>query len=108
MAASTVVVGFATGGVPEMIQNGSNGFLVDPTDQIALNEVLRQALLSPRLADLGRQAHKDVTAYFSKTSFLEKHLHLYETAKEYGLHHPTCWIPPQTSTSLATKTPPCP
>ncbi|MBW4431531.1 MAG: glycosyltransferase [Pelatocladus maniniholoensis HA4357-MV3] len=78
MAASTPVVGFSTGGVPEMIQNGQNGILVEPTNQQALNQALRQALLSPDLEVMGEQARRDVENKFSNTVFLEKHLQLYQ------------------------------
>ncbi len=78
MAASTSVVGFSTGGVPEMIQTGRNGILVEPTNQQALNQALRQALLSPDLEAMGKQARKDVENQFSKTVFIEKHLQLYQ------------------------------
>ncbi|WP_414622882.1 glycosyltransferase [Calothrix sp. CCY 0018] len=78
MAASTPVVSFATGGVPEMIQSGSNGVLVEPANQQALNQALRQALLSPNLREMGQQARKDVENNFSKTAFLERHLKIYQ------------------------------
>jgi glycosyltransferase involved in cell wall biosynthesis len=78
MAASTPVVGFSTGGVPEMIETGRNGILVEPTNQQALNQALRQALLSIDLEAMGQQARKDVENNFSRTVFLEKHLELYQ------------------------------
>lgn len=78
MAASTPVVGFATGGVPEMIQTGHNGILVEPTNQEALNQALRQALLSMNLEIMGQQARKDVENKFSKSACIEKHLQIYQ------------------------------
>jgi glycosyltransferase involved in cell wall biosynthesis len=78
MAASTAVIGFATGGVPEMIQTGHNGFLVEPTDQQELNQALRQALLSNNLDAIGQQARRDVENNFSKATFIERHLQLYQ------------------------------
>jgi len=78
MAASTPVVGFSTGGVPEMIQTGRNGILVEPTNQQALNQALRQALLSNDLELMGQQARTDVENNFSKAAFVEKHLQLYQ------------------------------
>jgi glycosyltransferase involved in cell wall biosynthesis len=81
MAASTVVVGFSTGGVPEMIQTGRNGILVEPMNQDALNHALRQALLSGHLELMGQQARQDVETNFSKMNFLERHLQLYQEAQ---------------------------
>ncbi|MBP5973265.1 glycosyltransferase [Brasilonema sp. CT11] len=81
MAASTPVVGFSTGGVPEMIQNGRNGMLVEPTNQEALNQALRQALVSVDLEAIGQQARKDFENNFSRSVFLERHLQLYQNFK---------------------------
>ncbi|GAB1545551.1 glycosyltransferase [Scytonema sp. NUACC21] len=78
MAASTPVVGFSTGGVPEMIQTGRNGILVEPTNQQALNQALRQALLSADLEVMGQTARRDVENNFSKAAFVKRHLQLYQ------------------------------
>jgi glycosyltransferase involved in cell wall biosynthesis len=84
MAASTVVVGFATGGVPEIIQTGRNGVLVECANQEALNVALRETLLSTNLQKMGQQARKDVEANFSKKKFLERHLQLYQESKPFS------------------------
>ncbi|MBW4602433.1 MAG: glycosyltransferase [Calothrix sp. FI2-JRJ7] len=78
MAASTCVIGFATGGVPEMIQSGHNGILVETGNQSGLNQALRQALLSENLNIIGQQARKDIENNFSKEAFIDKHLRLYQ------------------------------
>lgn len=80
MAASTVIVGFSTGGVPDMIKSGCNGVLVEPKDQEALNQALRQTLLSDNLEKMAQQARFDVENHFSKSIFLEKHLQMYQEA----------------------------
>jgi glycosyltransferase involved in cell wall biosynthesis len=81
MAASTVVVGFATGGVPEIIQTERNGVLVECANQEALNDALRKTLLSTNLQKIGLQARKDVEASFSKAKFLKRHLQIYQESK---------------------------
>jgi glycosyltransferase involved in cell wall biosynthesis len=83
MAASTPVVGFSTGGVPEMIQTGRNGILVEPTNQQALNQALRQALLSVDLEAMGQQARRDLEDNFSRTAFIERHLQIYQNLPLY-------------------------
>lgn len=83
MAASTPIVGFSTGGVPEMIQTGRNGILVEPTNQQALNQALRQALLSMDLEAMGQQARRDLEDNFSRTAFLERHLQIYQNLPLY-------------------------
>ncbi|GFE68207.1 glycosyltransferase [Chroococcus sp. FPU101] len=89
MAASTVIVGFATGGVPEMIQNGRNGILVEPTNQEALNQALRQALSSNDITTMGQQARQDVENNFSQSLFLQKHIELYQELEEFSLSKST-------------------
>jgi glycosyltransferase involved in cell wall biosynthesis len=81
MAASSVIVGFATGGVPDMIKSGYNGVLVEPKNQEALNQALRQTMLSDSLEKMGQQARLDVESNFSKSMFLEKHLQMYRAAQ---------------------------
>jgi glycosyltransferase involved in cell wall biosynthesis len=78
MAASTPVIGFSTGGVPEIIQSGSNGILVEPGSQQQLNRALRQALLSANLAAMGQQARKSIEQKFSQATFLQQHLQMYQ------------------------------
>ena len=77
MAGAAVVVGFATGGIPDMINSGVNGILVEPKNQEKLDAALRQILLSEQLAVMGKQARLDVEAKFSKSLFVERHLDIY-------------------------------
>ena len=81
MAASSVIVGFSTGGVPDMIKSGHNGVLVEPKNQEALNQALRQTMVSDSLQKMGQQARLDVENNFSKSIFLEKHLRMYKEAQ---------------------------
>jgi glycosyltransferase involved in cell wall biosynthesis len=80
MASSTIVIGFATGGVPEIIQTGRNGVLVEPRNQEALNQALRQTILSNRIGEMAQQARIDVENNFSKSKFLENHIRMYREA----------------------------
>ncbi|MDF5730421.1 MAG: glycosyltransferase, partial [Rhizonema sp. PD38] len=83
MAAFTPVIGFSTGGVPEMIKTGRNGILVEPTNQQALNQALRQALLSTDLEAMGQQARRDLEDKFSKAVFMERHIQIYQNLPLY-------------------------
>ena len=80
MAASSVIVGFSTGGVTDMIKSGHNGVLVEPKNQEALNQALRQTMLSGNLGTMGQQARLDVENNFSKGLFLKNHLQMYREA----------------------------
>jgi glycosyltransferase involved in cell wall biosynthesis len=60
MASGTPVVASRTGGVPELVTDGENGFLVEPGDVAALHDRLASLLADPALArrmgDAGRAA----------------------------------------------------
>lgn len=77
MAAATPVVGFATGGVPEMIENERTGWLVPTGNQDELNRVLRRALTEGNLVNAGLEAQKIVTERYRPDSFVQSHLELY-------------------------------
>lgn len=78
MAAGTPVVGFAVGGVPEMVENLRTGWLCEPANQSALNEILRKALTGDDRPRFGLAARQDVSERFSFDDFGRRHLELYE------------------------------
>jgi glycogen synthase len=73
MAAGTPVVGTRTGGIPETVRDGVNGFLVPPHDVAALacaiERILRDATLAAAMGAAGRAtaAHHAVGALVSTT-----------------------------------------
>jgi glycosyltransferase involved in cell wall biosynthesis len=77
MAAGTPVVGFRTGGVPEMVAQGTEGYLVPQRDGEGLAKGLREALTSQRAAAWGRAARQRIEKDFSQRLFFERHLQLY-------------------------------
>ena len=48
-AAHLPVVGSKVGGIPEIIQNGINGFLFDPENEFELAEVLNKLIINNEL-----------------------------------------------------------
>ncbi|QDZ39127.1 glycosyltransferase [Euhalothece natronophila Z-M001] len=80
MAASCVIVGFSTGGVPEIIKTGRNGILVETANQESLNQALHQALTCSNLESMAEQARKDVENKFAPNIFLRRHLEIYRMA----------------------------
>ena len=78
LAAGTPVVGFAAGGVPEMVDHERNGWLCAPGDQLSLNQNLRTALTGDQLAGFGAAARRSVHERFDVNTFGQRHLDLYE------------------------------
>lgn len=77
MGAATPIVGFATGGIPEMIEDGTTGWLVPTGNQEALNAVLREALVSGTAEERGMLAQTELRTRFSKEQSVQSHLQLY-------------------------------
>ena len=80
MAAGTPVVGFAVGGIPEMVDDRRTGWLSAPADQLALNQNLRIALTRGNLSECGEAAQKVVSERFDVDTFGQRHLSLYQDA----------------------------
>lgn len=77
MAASTPVVGFATGGIPEMIENNKSAWLVPTGDQESLNRALREALASHATEQRGFAARETLLKHYSKEQCVQSHVSLY-------------------------------
>ncbi len=79
MACATPVVGFATGGIPELVDQGQNGWLVSPDQPAALAAGLRRAL-APDVAEAwGRAARVRVEAEFGLERCIARHVALYRS-----------------------------
>lgn len=73
MAASRAVVASRVGGIPEIIEDGSEGFLVEPMDAESLAERCRQLIESPEAArKMGEQGRKRVERDFSATVMADR------------------------------------
>jgi glycosyltransferase involved in cell wall biosynthesis len=72
MAAGTPVVGFATGGVPEMVTDGETAWLVPTGDQPSLNAALRSALTSTELEARGRMAKERILRDFDVATCISR------------------------------------
>jgi glycosyltransferase involved in cell wall biosynthesis len=79
MATGTPVIGFQTGGIPEMVVQDVTGHLVAPKSTDALASILRQSLATPEiLATWGSNAVERAQTHYSHEHFLNKHLRAYE------------------------------
>lgn len=82
MAAGTPVIGTAVGGIPEVVQDGITGLLVEPRDAQALAAAISRLLDDPalraRIADGGRTA---VAKRFSTEAMTAGYREAYERAR---------------------------
>ncbi|MCK9283326.1 MAG: glycosyltransferase [Rhodocyclaceae bacterium] len=78
MAAGTPVIGFQTGGIPEIVCQGESGFLVPPKDVKALSACLRSVLGEPAiLASWAEKGVRRANELFSHGRFVNNHVALY-------------------------------
>jgi len=77
MAAGTPMIGFQTGGIPEVVIQDQTGFLVPRRDTDALIHALQTHLDRATLARWGMAARQRAVALYSQGRFLEEHVRLY-------------------------------
>ena len=73
MAASRAVVASRVGGIPEIVEDGYEGFLVDPMDVNSLVDRCRRLIEFPDIArKLGEHARKRIERDFSATAMADR------------------------------------
>lgn len=78
MAARRPVIATRVGGIPEVIKNGENGWLVDPEDAQALATTISIALESPNLRGrFGDRGHETVCSEYSMDNAIQRLLEIY-------------------------------
>jgi len=66
MAAKLAVIATEVGAVPEIIENGRNGFIVQPGDAKAIADRIKDVMTNEHLRqELGIQAHQTVLFNFN-------------------------------------------
>ena len=79
MAASRPIVASRVGGIPEIIEDGVDGYLVEPMDVNNLAERCRQLIESPDVArKMGEQGRKRVERDFSATAMADRVASVYK------------------------------
>ncbi|EGV17448.1 glycosyl transferase group 1 [Thiocapsa marina 5811] len=79
MACGTPVVGFRTGGLPEIVDHDLNGWLVTPKDVQGLAEGIRIAMSDfARLRSWADHGLRKVGDCYNPDLFLERHLEVYD------------------------------
>ncbi len=77
MFCGTPVVGFRTGGIPEMIEHRVNGYLADHKSSADLAEGMRWVLSSDSYERLSAETRDLAVRRFSRDRSVEKHIDLY-------------------------------
>jgi glycosyltransferase involved in cell wall biosynthesis len=79
MASGTPTFGFNTGGIPEMIQQNINGYLVENKDTKLLAKKIEEVYLNKQLPIFSQNARDTARNKFSHKIFLENHLKFYKS-----------------------------
>lgn len=80
MAAGLPIVATAVGGIPEVVKDGYNGFLITPGDVEALAEKLNILASKPHLREvMGRRSRKIAERELDVKPYVEKLVALYES-----------------------------
>jgi colanic acid/amylovoran biosynthesis glycosyltransferase len=73
MAAGKPVIASELSGIPELVEHGKTGLLVEPGSAAALAEAMRELLGSaPRRAEMGKAGHEKVTREFVLSGTVEQ------------------------------------
>ena len=82
MATGTVVIGSKVGGIPEIIQEGENGFLVPADDAPALAAKLHWVLSHPQEAlKMGQAGKSYARKAFSPEAYLASYSEVFEASE---------------------------
>lgn len=83
MSAGLPVVSTTVGGIPDAINDGVEGFLVEPGEPTALADAIRKLILSPQCrAEMGRSGRQKVEKFFLPEKVIPQVLAIY---KELGV-----------------------
>ncbi len=74
------VIGTKVAGIPEQIEHGETGLLVDPSNPEALAQAIRQMLLDTgKLRDMGKAARRKYATNFGYEQIMSRYLELYDS-----------------------------
>jgi len=80
MACGTPIIGFAVGGIPDIVQPGITGLLVPPQDMTALRGAVIQLLEDPeRRAKMSENCRRIAVEKFELSAQARRYVELYET-----------------------------
>jgi glycosyltransferase involved in cell wall biosynthesis len=79
MSAGTPLVGFATGGIPEMVVQDETGFLVPTKDEPALAAALRRGIEPARAVRWSENCRRHAVAHYSHATMVERYVEFYRS-----------------------------
>jgi len=83
MAVGLPVIASAVSGIPEIVQDGKEGFLIEPGDEKLLSDRMRWLLRHPdRAREMGRQGQCIIEKLFSSTLYAEGYRQIFEAASD--------------------------
>lgn len=80
MLCGTPVIGSKVGGIPDMIRDGENGFLVPPEDVEALAATMLKILTLPTIEAMGANAQQFAKEFFSTEAYVDGYRTLFDLA----------------------------
>jgi glycosyltransferase involved in cell wall biosynthesis len=82
MATGTPVIGSRVGGIPELVEDGTRGFLIPPCDENALADRIRWLLRNPEKARLmGERGRAFAAQLFSTEIYIKGYERIFEMAQ---------------------------
>ena len=84
MATGLPVISTKISGIPELVDNGINGFLVDPDDPAALSTKIEEVLSMPKnqLNEIGKKARSKIELDFDIVKLTDELKNLFELMKK--------------------------
>jgi len=71
------VIGSSRGGIPEMINHGENGYIIDPENISALEKIILEIIINPDLSKMKSSA-KQSSEIFLPETIINQHVDLYK------------------------------
>lgn len=78
MLVGTPVIATRVGGIPDIVQEGINGYLIPPNDVEALTERLREVMTDSEVNAMGERAREFAAKFFSESAYVEGYRRLIE------------------------------
>jgi glycosyltransferase involved in cell wall biosynthesis len=79
LACATPVVGFNTGGIPDMVKHLENGYIAEYQNSEDLATGIEWLYQDDQAPEIQKEARKSILMHFSETVIAEQHLELYQS-----------------------------